>query len=530
MRRRSIAVAIFLSVVWIGLCLRFNEYNWFEPPTGKIWGVVDDVYVTADYARTLATGGGPLWYPGAPRVEGFTSPLWVVLFAGIHVLPGFSEARLGAYVFALNALLLAATAVCLALMLAPLAARDGGRFRRVFVWAVVLAMPIPASALPRWGSSGFEVVLVALLSVLAFREALRDEGEMRELRIAAFAGLAFWTRMDAVLSCAPALVLVLWKVRDWKRLGAFLGLFFAMAGALLLARRSYYGDWLPNTYYLKIAGWPLGKRLAVGLFQNLPTLKWVVLGGGAFVLVAWRSLEPADRPVLLGLLPVLVTLGYSSQSGGDFLWQALGYDRHAASALPLFVFTVAAVLLCARGSPRRLLLLAGVAAALTYGPVVTAGEGYAMRLSDQLPKALAVWHQFPRDILQEVMIVDGQMLEEITKPKARIAVCAAGATIYFSRRGGVDILGKSDPYVSHLPAADEPGKDSRCFRKLAPSGHNKEDVPGSFALRRPEVSIILPPSNVKDEYVSFVYQGRLYYGIRRSSAILWSRVTDVHAL
>jgi hypothetical protein len=109
-------------------------------------------------------------------------------------------------------------------------------------------------------------------------------------------------------------------------------------------------------------------------------------------------------------------------------------------------------------------------------------------------------------------------------------VCAAGATIYFSRRGGVDILGKSDPYVSHLPAADEPGKDSRCFRKLAPSGHNKEDVPGSFALRRPEVSIILPPSNVKDEYVSFVYQGRLYYGIRRSSAILWSRVTDVQSL
>jgi hypothetical protein len=345
-----------------------------------------------------------------------------------------------------------------------------------------------------------------------------------------YLGLAFWTRMDAVLSCAPALLLVLFKLRDKKRLASFLGCFFAMAATLFLARRWYYGDWLPNTYYLKITGWPVAKRTAVGLFQNLPTIKWVVLAGGAFVLVAWRALKPADRPALLGLLPLVLTLGYSTQSGGDFLWQVLGYDRHAASSLPLFVFSVAAVLLCARASWPHLTVLAVLAAALTYGPVVTVGEGFATRMSDQLPKAFRIWRQLPRDIFQEVMIVDGQVLDEITRPGARIAVCAAGATIYFSHRGGVDILGKNDTYVSHLPAAEEPGPDSRCFRKLAPSGHNKEDVPGLFALRHPEVSIVVPPSNVKDDYVSFTYQGRVFYGIRKSRTILWKKVKDVHSI
>jgi len=354
---------------------------------------------------------------------------------------------------------------------------------------------------------------------------------MRELRVAAFAGLAFWTRMDAVLSCAPALVLVLWKLRDRKRLGAFLGFFCAMAGALLLARRWYYGDWLPNTYYLKIAGWPLGKRLAVGLFQNLPTLKWVVLGGLAFVLVAWRSLEPADRPVLLGLLPLLLTLGYSSQERGRFLWQVLGYDRHAASALPLFVFTVAAVMLCARGSPRRLLLSRRGRRRSHLRAGGDRGGGVRDEALGSSPESVGHLAPVPARCSQEVMIVDGQMTRGDHAAEKRVSRCVRrGATIYFSRRGGVDILGKSDTYVSHLPAADEPGEDSRCFRKLAPSGHNKEDVPGLFALRRPEVSIVLPPANVKAKYVSFVYQGRLYYGIRKSSAILWSRVTDVQAL
>ncbi|MEI2697163.1 MAG: hypothetical protein V9E94_02025 [Microthrixaceae bacterium] len=38
------------------------------------------------YARTAAAGGGPVWYPGAPVVEGITNPGWTAVMAAVHRL------------------------------------------------------------------------------------------------------------------------------------------------------------------------------------------------------------------------------------------------------------------------------------------------------------------------------------------------------------------------------------------------------------------------------------------------------------
>jgi len=37
-------------------------------------------------------------------------------------------------------------------------------------------------------------------------------------------------------------------------------------GGQTLARYVYYGDWLPNTYYLKVTGWPFVLRILRGLY------------------------------------------------------------------------------------------------------------------------------------------------------------------------------------------------------------------------------------------------------------------------
>jgi hypothetical protein len=54
------------------------------------------------------TRPGLVWYAGAPRVEGVTNPLWALVIGTLHVLASFTELRLGLFVVALNALLLAA--------------------------------------------------------------------------------------------------------------------------------------------------------------------------------------------------------------------------------------------------------------------------------------------------------------------------------------------------------------------------------------------------------------------------------------
>ena len=537
--RRTTRAAAYLRAaivagMWVFLMLRLSQSNWLEMPDGPTFAVADDVYITADYARTFASGDGPRWHPAAPRVEGFTSPLWLLFLAPFHAIPHFEENRLGLYVLALNALLLAATGFWLARLLEPiLAPGDGQRssaLRGALGWLFIVVAPLAAASLASWAADGFEVVLVALLSVASFAEALAPAERLRERRIAVLLGLAFWTRMDAVFCCAPAALLVLAKLRRSRRTLRFAAWFASFAALLLISRKLYYGEWLPNTYYLKIAGWPLSKRLPYGLFQNGVTLHYYLYAGLPFLALSWYSLRRADRPLLLGLLPAAATLLYSTHNGGDFAWSAMGYDRYCAPALPLFVFSIGAVLFSIRSGRAVTALVAALATTLAVGPLsghwFTGIPFYDARLLHSFDPR----YKPPENVLLGYMIYDGKILRRVTRPAARVALCAAGAIIYFSRRKGADVLGKNDAHVAHLPAADRPGPNSRCFRYLAPPGHNKEDLVYTFSRFRPDVSLVEPPAAFRDEYVSFVADGHKYFGLDHSRSIDWRRVTDVKPL
>jgi hypothetical protein len=52
---------------------------------------VDDAGITFAYARSVATGAGPVLQPGAPPVEGFSDPTWMALLAFGHRLGLFDH-------------------------------------------------------------------------------------------------------------------------------------------------------------------------------------------------------------------------------------------------------------------------------------------------------------------------------------------------------------------------------------------------------------------------------------------------------
>ncbi|MDT7552140.1 MAG: hypothetical protein QOI16_676, partial [Pseudonocardiales bacterium] len=53
---------------------------------GSLYGrwEVDDAGITFAYARSVATGAGPVLQPGQPPVEGFSDPAWLALLAAGH--------------------------------------------------------------------------------------------------------------------------------------------------------------------------------------------------------------------------------------------------------------------------------------------------------------------------------------------------------------------------------------------------------------------------------------------------------------
>ena len=66
--RRDVATA--LGVPTVVLAIHTATYGpWIE----------DDAGITFAYARSLATGAGPVLQPGADPVEGFSNPLWLAI-------------------------------------------------------------------------------------------------------------------------------------------------------------------------------------------------------------------------------------------------------------------------------------------------------------------------------------------------------------------------------------------------------------------------------------------------------------------
>jgi hypothetical protein len=315
-------------------------------------------------------------------------------------------------------------------------------------------------------------------------------------------------------------------------LAKLIGVAGSMIGVLLLARRAYYGEWYPNTYFLKVTGWPLDNRLSHGWLQNSLTVLMLaeLLPLAVF---GWLRLDRQDRPLLLALTAAPLCVAYSTFNGGDFLWPSFGYDRFASPSTALLVLGLAALVMKARVRRWEFPLLAAaalstVAIPASFGFTVVRGVGFAYRFSPMAVRRLFDPRSSSapdRELMAGELIYRGKLIGEIIAPPGRIAVCDAGALIYFSKRGGVDVLGKVEPYIAHMPALLEPPPNRRCWRNFAPSGHNKEDLLGLFRLRRPELSQVAPPAELTSEYVPITYNGREFYARRGSPLIEWDVVT-----
>ena len=280
----------------------------------------DDAFISFRYARNLAHGHGLVFNPGYERVEGYTNFLWVVLLAGFNLL-GVAPER------AAQALSLAAT-VGLWLLLAAAAwrARAAGAPAWVALFApLCLALDRSVAV---WSTSGLETRLFELLLVAgAVRLVQELEAELAGrppgLPLAAlFFGLAELTRpVGALLRvCALGVAGALLARRGRLRPAAFAAR--AAPGVLLVAahfafRLAYYGQWLPNTYYAKVAGqtwWSLGGKYLAAFGLEYSAWAWIPLLIAA--VLYHRSRASLHVPLLAGTL-ILPHAVYVAAVGGD---------------------------------------------------------------------------------------------------------------------------------------------------------------------------------------------------------------------
>ncbi len=295
---------------------------------------VDDAGITFAYARSVATGAGPVLQPGAPPVEGFSDPTWLALLAFGRRLGLFDHGTwfgVPDYVAFPKTLALVLLAVVFSAFLAAVSAVSRHPAAVTAVAGCVCAL-IPSFVI--WSVSGLENALLAAAVAMQVAVLVRRRdalaGALPALACGLLAALAALTRPEGVVYAAtyPLAVLIVGRPR-WRELGAAVLSMAAFAvpyGGYLLWRLATFGQWLPTTAIAKSQGLP-----TVAGFAKVGSLiayaGWPVVLVGAIVVgaaltrsagvatPAHRSrvtfLQPSDSNVTLlqsGSAPTAVAL------------------------------------------------------------------------------------------------------------------------------------------------------------------------------------------------------------------------------
>jgi hypothetical protein len=428
--RAALALLLFAQLAWSALYVARTS---FELDGRRVFCLWDDAMISMTYARNLREGQGLVWNAGGERVQGFTNLGVTLAMALLHVLPLSSERAA-----------LSFQVLCIALQTATLAllARLAGR-REPWLGVGAAAFAALAAPLALWSLQGSDAGPMALwllgctaaLAAPSPRPAVVSALSLGAL-LRADAGLFFAAALAARASCGPRARAALWA-------GA-LGL-VASVGAYLLFGWLYYGDPLPNTWYLKATGMPRSMILARGAKSLAVWLPGVLpaLCAAAFALVA----APRDPLLRVAAALVAVAAGYELAIGGD--WIVRFGSRFVAPALPLLA------LLASRG------VFAAQAALATRLPRTrSGGPAFAVLLcaaaglaASPLP-ATRQW----LDVREPTLYADwnranwalGAYLRDNGAPSLRVAVHWGGVVPYVSRRFAIDVLGKSDRHIAHL--------------------------------------------------------------------------------
>lgn len=478
----------------------------------RYFSLFDDAMISMRYALNFVQGNGLVWNPGE-YVQGYTNVLQTLIMSLFILLFGKVSGVLAVQIF--GALVVLAAAAIAARIAARVCTPDSPAVPLVFLLAL-LYYP-----LNYWGLMGMETALVALCLVaalwfaLAFVEGRRRDALALSLCIAA----GFLARPDTLLLASPMLALALAapgrrSPRDY--LALFVPLLFIVGGCLLF-QRVYYGDWLPNTYTLKMTGMPLLPRLENGLgFIRRYLVEHCLL---LAVLVAVAALL-RTRLAAAALAVVVLSLVYQVYVGGD----AWDYWRMLAPAWPLACVLLGLAAHATRQSAlaRR---LGNTFAPLAGGFMLALVLSAEARFADEF-----LLRELPFQVGDNVNNVNRALvINHVTSPQASLAVFWAGAMPYYAERRAIDALGKSDRYVARLPP-DMSGTVADVGVNSLP-GHNKYDLRYSITQLEPTFAEKLEWGREslaaeRDNYVHVVVPGVEFdfYLRKNSPDVLWDRL------
>jgi hypothetical protein len=421
--------------------------------------VGDDSYISMRYAKHFHEGNGLTWNKGQAPIEGFTNFLWVLWISFLMLFdkdPIFFMIGCNAIFHVLSVLLL----------FTFLRKQVGSGLVISTSLSILMAVwkPIQVQVI-----NGLEGPMLLVIFMASLYLIVGPKPSQISLTIGAWlAGLLPLVRPDGlfftvvlfvcfvVTKLTPARKTLVNELIKWKYV--WFG-FFAPFIFLIVFRLFYFGQLLPNTYYLKVAGRP--GRLWYGLGYVYRFL--MSFYGTPFLipLLIYFYFKKNQWLKVLGFA-MIGNLLYVAYQGGD----AWDNWRFMLIFLPLFLIVLASLIKAGYDGdvPIRVFFVSIFLVVMLTGlwPFLQ-----SIRKGTLLPS--------PQKMIRAPSAENirlGLLLKEICQKDAVIADFWAGALPYYSELETIDMLGKSDYHIAHRSA----------IRPGALPGHDKFDF--NYVLRK----------------------------------------------
>ena len=524
---------IAISIAFLIWCAAFIFQISLIAMDGKrYFCLFDDAMISMRYAWNFSHGMGLVWNEGE-YIQGYTNLLMVLLMSLATLLLDKPAAVLS--IQALGAGLMALIAY-ISIQIADYIITPENSPHRALVKILSFFGILSYYPLAYWSLMGMETGLLTFLVLAGVLSAFRYIESKRPAHLllaSLFFGLAYLTRNDSAIIAFLVWAYIAWEIfapasgnnrTGFLPLLAAICLYIAFILGLHVFQHLYYGEWLPNTYTLKLTGMALSDRLQNGIGFIIPFLV-----ESAFILIVACAgvFLNFQKKKLLFLAIIFSAISYQVYIGGD----AWSYWRMAIPAIPLLIvlFTVSVSNFTLAASRSQLLsaYLAGkknITQALVILLVLT---GLLLASVFYQPQIMLQKKPFQTEANKDNIKI-ALALDKLTAPNATVGVFWAGTIPYYTGRKAMDFLGKSDRYIAQLPP-DTSGSISWDNMKSVP-GHNKYDL--NYSIKSLEPTYIERTKWgrqdltewVKTKYVKVRYNGATLILLKDSPLVFWDKI------
>jgi len=421
--------------------------------------IQDDAFISFRYAKNFVSNSSLSWnFDEGPVVQGYTNFLWVIL----SIIPIFLGLKIEIFVL-ITGILLG--------FLTLLTTYKLSRF--IFIgktksYAVIFLLATNLSFLS-YCTGGLETQLVTLLVTATWlfslqlkffyqkKESLLKHNKLRysyliecsiSFAIGILSLMAFLTRIDSILITVPCIFYSLYLIR-FNNIGLniikpisiifiplIIGIFLYFNFAL-----NYYGDFLPNTFYLK-TNLHSYEQIQFGIlyiFQFIIFYGFLPILLLTFLVKECSIEKTLDKPKSIHLYFIILSLFssllYIIKIGGDFM-----EFRFLVPILPLFyIILVNYIFTKGKRIVATALITLPIISASNFGQRRYHGVEHIKQLNARLYDKRSNW------------IGIGKRLDKIFPTKKSsiiIGVTPAGAIPYFSELKTIDLLGLNDIYIA----------------------------------------------------------------------------------